>query len=149
MQEGYSFLGKGWSFPPTFDYHTQDVVMVTEEEDIVQSLKILLGTRPGERIMQPRFGCNLDVLLFEPLTATLSAYVQDLVETSILLFEPRIKLNRLEISADALNEGVVLIELDYSVRTSNSRFNLVLPFYINKFNRFFEQNDPKEFLEHF
>src|SRR6185436_12320784 len=127
-----SFLGKGWSFPPTFDNHQRSVVMVSEEEDVMQSLQILLGTVPGERVMQPGFGCNLDIMLFEPITTTLIAFVKEMIQTAILYYEPRIELDSVAINTVEIHDGLILIELDYTVRSTNSRFNLVYPFYINE-----------------
>lgn len=127
-----SFLGIGWSFPPAFDSPQATVVMVSEEEDVIQSLRILLGTRPGERVMQPGFGCNLDIMLFEPITTTLVAYVKELIQTAILYFEPRIELDSININTVEVHDGLILIELNYSIRSTNSRFNLVYPFYLNE-----------------
>lgn len=107
-------------------------MMVTEEDDVVESLRILLGTRPGERIMQPRFGCNLDVMLFEPITTTLIAFVKEMIESAILYFEPRIELDSVNISTVEIHDGLILIELNYLIRATNSRFNLVYPFYLNE-----------------
>jgi len=127
-----SFLGIGWSFPPAFDSPQSTVVMVTEEEDVMQSLRILLGTRPGERVMQPGFGCNLDIMLFEPITTTLIAFVKELIQTAILYYEPRIELDSININTVEVHDGLILIELNYTIRSTNSRFNLVYPFYLNE-----------------
>jgi len=127
-----SFLGIGWSFPPAFDSPQSTVVMVSEEEDVMQSLRILLGTRPGERVMQPGFGCNLDIMLFEPITTTLIAFVKELIQTAILYYEPRIELDSIHINTVEVHDGLILIELNYSIRSTNSRFNLVYPFYLNE-----------------
>jgi uncharacterized protein len=132
MPEEHSFIGKGWSFPPAFDNQTGTVLMVSEEDDIVQSLQILLGTRPGERVMQPGFGCNLDVMLFEPVTTTLVAFVKDLIYTAILYYEPRISMDSISINTANVNDGIILIEMEYTILASNSRFNLVYPFYLSE-----------------
>jgi len=124
-----SFLGTGWSFPPTFSKTAAGVEMVRDEEDIRQSLAILLSTTVGERIMEPRYGCDLDHLLFEPLNTTTKTYVAGLVEHAILLYEPRIDLERLTIDTGAAEEGRVDIVIEYTVRGTNSRYNLVYPFY--------------------
>jgi hypothetical protein len=124
-----SFLGKGWSFPPLFSLHQKGVVMVADEEDIRQSLQILLSTALGERVMQPKYGCNLDDLLFEPLNTTVRTYIRGLVKQAILIHEPRIRLN--DVAIEMLDEpsGRVDLVVDYTVRTTNSRYNLVYPFY--------------------
>jgi len=127
-----SFLGTGWNFPPSFDMTTGSVLMVSNAEDIAQSLQILLSTRPGERVMLPQYGCNLDVFLFEPITTTLIAYVKELIHTAVLYFEPRINLDLITINTEQVNDGVILISLDYTILATNSRFNLVYPFYLNE-----------------
>ncbi|MBN1987643.1 MAG: GPW/gp25 family protein [Prolixibacteraceae bacterium] len=127
--EKKSFLGRGWSFPPEFNRGSKNVKMLEDEADIKSSLEILLSTRLGERIMVPNYGCNLDELLFKPLNLTLKTYVTDLIKTAILYHEPRIDLNKIEIDpSDELN-GVLLIKLDYTIRITNSRKNMVYPFY--------------------
>ncbi|NOZ26261.1 MAG: GPW/gp25 family protein [Nitrospirae bacterium] len=126
-----SFLGTGWSFPPAFSRAKKGVEMVSDEEDIEGSLRILLSTSVGERILQPEYGCNIDHLIFEPLNTTLKTYITGLIEQAILFFEPRIELNSVSLEADEL-EGRVDIVIDYTVRTTNSRYNLVYPFYRNE-----------------
>ena len=129
MEESKSFLGRGWSFPPEFNSETKTVKMLTDEVDIESSLEILLSTRPGERVMVPNYGCNLDELLFKPLNLTLKTYVIDLIKTAILYYEPRIDARKIEIDpSDELN-GVLLIKIEYIIRTTNSRKNMVFPFY--------------------
>jgi phage baseplate assembly protein W len=82
--------------------------------------------------MQPGFGCSLDIMLFEPITTTLIAFVKDMIQTAILYYEPRIELDSVNINTVEIHDGLVLIELNYLVRATNSRFNLVYPFYINE-----------------
>lgn len=127
-----SYLGIGWSFPPNFNSHSKEIIMSVSQEDIEQSLEILLSTRPGERVMQPSYGCNLDIMLFEPLTVTLITYIKDLVRKAILFYEARIDANRIDVSADSVNDGIILIEVDYTIRSTNSRFNFVYPFYLEE-----------------
>lgn len=129
------YLGLGWSFPPVFDQQKGGVRMVSEEEDIAESLQVLLSTRLGERVLRPSFGCNLDVMLFEPLTTTLVTYVQDLIRTAILYHEPRIKLDFVKVQTEQVPTGLILIELEYTVLTFNSRYNLVYPFYLEEGHR--------------
>jgi hypothetical protein len=129
MDTSKSFLGRGWGFPPEFNLATKAVNMLEDEADIKSSLEILLSTRLGERVMVPDYGCNLDELLFKPLTLTLKTYVIDLIKTAILYYEPRIDLNKIAIDPTDELEGVLLINLDYTVRATNSRKNMVYPFY--------------------
>jgi phage baseplate assembly protein W len=124
-----SFLGRGWSFPPTFNRSNAGVEMLAEEADIASSLEILLSTRPGERLMLPQYGCNLDELLFENLDTRMKTLMADKIESAILYFEPRILLDGVRLREDQQLKGVVLIEIDYRVKTTNSRFNFVYPYY--------------------
>ena len=126
------FLGIGWTFPPTFQTGGAGVITVKEEEDIKQCLEIILSTTPGERVMRPDFGCNMRDMVFEPINTSLTTYMRDQIEKAILYHEPRIDLKRVAINTADVFEGVVLIEIDYVVRTTNSRQNYVYPFYINE-----------------
>jgi phage baseplate assembly protein W len=123
-----SFLGTGWSFPPRF-VAGGGVAMVSDEDDIRESLHVLFGTSAGERFLRPRYGLDMHELLFEPITTTLRTFILDRVRTSILIYEPRIDLLGLELDTSTQNEGRVTLIVDYRVRATNSRFNLVYPFY--------------------
>ncbi len=127
-----SFLGTGWSFPPSFDNQRREVAMLSDVADIESSLHILLTTRLGERVMQPDYGCNLDDLMFESLTSTFQSFIKDLVKTAILYYEPRIKLDSVELDDSQTEEGLILIVVNYTVRTTNTRFNYVFPYYKNE-----------------
>jgi len=124
-----SFLGTGWGFPPVFDNAAKGVNMLSDAEDIQSSLQILLSTRPGERVMLPKYGCNLDEMIFEPLTTTFKTYMKDLIKTAILHFEPRIDVSNIDL--DDTNEivGNILIKVEYTIRSTNSRFNFVFSYY--------------------
>ncbi len=132
MNDNTNFLGRGWSFPPEFNRASKGVEMLEQEKDIESSLNILLSTRLGERIMQPDYGCNLDEMVFEAMNLTMRTYLKDLIEHAILYHEPRIELEKLEIDTEREVEGVLLILIDYRVRTTNSRFNFVYPYYKNE-----------------
>lgn len=131
MEETRSFLGSGWSFPPQFSKPTRNALMISDEADIKNSMEILLSTRVGERILQPKYGCNLDEILFEPLTVSLQTYIKDLVFTSIYYFEPRIKPENVTLIPSA-EEGLVIVSVEYLIRATNTRHNLVYPFYLNE-----------------
>ncbi len=124
------FLGRGWGFPVTFGNQGRAVTVAEAEEDIRQSLEILLSTRVGERVLNPTFGWKRDSLMFEPLSTSFAAYLTHEIETSILFFESRIDLNTVNFETEPGQEGLVLIRIDYTVRTTNTRTNLVYPFYV-------------------
>jgi phage baseplate assembly protein W len=124
-----SFLGTGWSFPPEFPLDSGEVVMTADEQDIEASLRILFGTAPGERFLQPKYGLDLREIQFEPMSTTLRTFLQDRVRTAILIHEPRIRLLALTIDSPDPGAGTLAVAVDYEVRTTNSRFNLVFPFY--------------------
>lgn len=124
-----AYLGTGWGFPPTFNKGTRSVKLVSEEEDICESLHILLSTSLGERVMQPNYGCNLTELIFEPLSPTVTSNIKELIRTAIIYNEPRIRVNRLDINFNQEIEGLVNIVVDYTIISTNSRFNFVYPFY--------------------
>ncbi|MCI5119759.1 MAG: hypothetical protein D3908_00905 [Candidatus Electrothrix sp. AUS4] len=103
--------------------------MLEQEADIASSLEILLSTRPGERVMLPQYGCNLDELLFESLDTRMKTLMADKIESAILYHEPRIELENVRLDDSRELEGVVLIEIVYRVKETNSRFNFVFPYY--------------------
>lgn len=129
-----SFLGRGWSFPPTFSKINRQVLLTADEEDIKKSMEILLSTTIGERFLQPRFGCNLENYVFEPMNASTETSIKLTVKNAILLFEPRIKLLSVRLDTAFINEGRADINVDYEVVNTNTRFNLVYPFYLNEAN---------------
>lgn len=124
-----SFLGTGWSFPPEFAENGRAVAMTSDEDDIRASLRILFGTLRGERVMQPRYGLDPHELLFEATRATINAFVKDRILAAILLHEPRIRVLSLAIDSPEPGEGLSRISLEYEVRATNSRYNMVFPFY--------------------
>lgn len=128
-QTNNPFLGTGWSFPPRFSKIKKGVELVSGEEDIQESLRILLSTQVNERFLQPKYGCNLDELLFEPLNTTVKTYIRGLVKQAILHFEPRIELEDVVIETIDEPAGKIELVVFYRVRATNSRYNLVFPFY--------------------
>ncbi len=123
------FLGRGWTFPPTFDKALARVEMLEEEADVMSSLEILLGTMRGERIMLPLYGCGMEELVFESLDTRIKTLMIDKIESAILYHEPRVLVERVQLDDSNELEGVVLISVTYKVKTTNSRFNFVYPFY--------------------
>jgi phage baseplate assembly protein W len=127
-----SFLGTGWHFPPSFTKNGQDVWRVADEEDIQQSLHILLATAQGERAMREDFGCDLNRFAFEEMDRGLDNRLASFVKSTLLRYEPRIEVEKVETEASGETEGLLLIHVVYRVLATNSRFNLVYPFYLNE-----------------
>lgn len=126
-----AFLGRGWSFPPTFVKGGNAVNMLEAEADIKSSLIIILSTTIGERVMQPTFGCNLDQLVFESMDTTFATYVTQLIRNAILYFEPRVKLEDVQYDADQLS-GRIDITVYFTINGTNTRSNIVYPFFMNE-----------------
>jgi len=138
MPGDQSFLGCGWSFPPQFDPEEAGVRMVENVEDIHQSLDILLSTSLGERVMQPQYGCNMSDFQFEPVNNALLGILRSQVEKAILYHEPRIIVERIEVTQPDsfdLIEGRITIEIDYVIARTNSRYNYVYDYYLREANR--------------
>jgi phage baseplate assembly protein W len=127
-----SFLGRGWAFPPSFPAGGADVEMANGVEDIEQSLQILLGTWPGERVMQETFGCDLASLVFQQLDQRLINTLERLIRGAVLDHEPRIKLDRVDVARSPAEPDAILITVYYTVRATNSRYNMVFPFYLTE-----------------
>lgn len=124
-----AFLGTGWSFPPEFERRAKEVKMSSDEDDIRESLNILLSTSPGERVMQPAYGCGLKALIFENVSESTLTEIKDAIERAVLFFEPRINLESIEVNTDEINNGLMKIQLNYTIRTTNTRSNMVYPYY--------------------
>ena len=140
------FLGTGWGFPPAFDRDSRSVEMVSDEKDIEQSLQILLSTGIGERVMQPHYGCALRDFQFEPISSTFVGFVADLVRRAILLYEPRIVVERVSVTEpDEVGpvDGKVIIRVDYVVSTTNSRRNFVYDFYRREVDSYAHEVGPR------
>jgi phage baseplate assembly protein W len=125
------FLGRGWAFPVGLALD-DEVAMVADADDIRQSIRIILETDPGERVMRPDFGAGLRRLLFEPITTNTLALVQHRVEEALTTWEPRIDVLDVVVSADEAPSGRLLITIDYSIRATNTFYNLVYPFYLQE-----------------
>lgn len=141
QNDNKNFLGTGWGFPPTFSQTNRHVNLVTREQDIQQSLIILLSTSPGERLLHPSFGCNIKKMVFETINESVLTKITDAIERAILFFEPRITLEDVVINTEndagqpnSIYDGVMQIELIYTIRETNTRSNMVYPFYFLEAN---------------
>jgi len=129
-----AFLGKGWSFPPEFFSSGAAVGMVSDEEDIKQSLTILFGTSLNERVMFSSYGCDLSRYQFEEIDNALINGLTGIIEDAILDYEPRITVDVVDISQSSDEVGLLLISIQYTIRATNNRYNMVYPFYISEAN---------------
>ena len=127
-----TFLGRGWAFPPSFDHHSRSVETVKNEEDIIESLRILLSTTPGERPMEPGYGCDLSPLAFQRLDLNLETFMINNIKKAILYYEPRIRVNSVNIDITNRLEGTINIRVNYTVRATNTVRNMVYPYQFEK-----------------
>jgi len=125
------FLGRGWKFPVSVD--TGGLFAMSEyEQDIKEAIWIILSTSKGERVMRPAFGCGVHDYVFASINSSTFTLIESSVKESLTLWEPRIELMNIEILTEKINEGKLMISIDYKVRTTNNRFNLVYPFYLTE-----------------
>ena len=125
-----AFLGQGWAFPVAIA-SSGDIATAIYEDDVQQAIRIILGTEPGERVMRPDFGTGLRGLMFEPINTTTIALAQHRVQQALVLWEPRIDSIDVKVDADPPN-GKLMINVSYRVRTTNTFYNLVYPFYLQE-----------------
>lgn len=129
LYEEKAFLGVGWAFPLRIDPEG-GMAMASFEEDVRQAIKIIIGTALGERVMRPDFGAGLQRLVFETVSTTTMALVKHQVEQALIEWEPRINLEDIRVTTDPATRNLLLIEVDYRVRATNTFYNLVYPFYL-------------------
>jgi uncharacterized protein len=125
------FLGRGWGFPVAAD-RDGEIRLVAEAEDVRQAVLLILETEPGERVMRPDFGCGLRGLVFEPLNEGTLALVRARVEEGLTAWEPRIDLERVTVTADQGETGLLVVDIGYRIRATNTFYNLVYPFYLHE-----------------
>ena len=126
-----SFLGTGWNFPPTFRREWWGPEMLSGEDDVRSSIHIILATVTGERVMLPTFGCNLQPHLFDPMNASNVTLIEKIVKEALVFHEPRIIVDQVVATAVQF-EGRLDISVDYTIITTNTRYNYVYPFYVNE-----------------
>jgi uncharacterized protein len=123
------FLGTGWAFP-IHRGGDGDVALVADEDLVAQSIWLILATAPGERVQRPDFGCGIHDLVFSVADSAASGSIADAVRTALGRYEPRIDLLGVSVAPSAQDPATLDIAIDYVVRTTNNRFNLVYPFYL-------------------
>lgn len=125
------FLGNGWQFPVNVS-STGKMGMSSYEDDIKEAIWIILGTSKGERTMRPDFGCGIYDYVFAPVNTSTIMLIEASVREALVFWEPRIQITSVKAVADTDEEEKLLINIDYTVRTTNNRFNLVYPFYLKE-----------------
>lgn len=123
------FVGRGFRFPLAVD-HTGSIALTNGPEDLDCSIRVILSTAPGERVMRPQFGCKIWDLLFEPVNANTLGLMAQAVRDALAQWEPRVMVRGVDVHPDAVNAALVRIAVAYTVRTTNDRRNLVYPFYV-------------------
>ena len=132
MNEQKDFLGRGWAMPVELDPRTGLVASVAYEEDIRQSMRIILETAPGERVMRPNFGCGIHELVFSVVDSTAIQQIRSTVQEALRRCEARIDVLDVTVEEAATREGKLLVQIEYRVRRTNQTGNLVFPFYFRE-----------------
>lgn len=122
------FIGTGWAFPLRTDA-TSGIALVSGDREVAESIRLILGTAPGERPMRPDFGCAIHDLVFAPADQATAGQIAFEVRLALQRWEPRIVLDDVQVSLGEADEGVLLIDVRYTLRGSNDPRNLVFPFY--------------------
>ena len=126
---GQQFVGAGWAFPPRPDA-TGSIALVRGEREIEESIRLVLATSPGERPMRPEFGCAIHDYVFAPADAGTAGQVAYEIRLALDRWEPRIEVVGIDVRFDAVEDGVLYIDISYTVRGTNDPRNLVFPFYV-------------------
>ena len=127
-----NFLGRGWRFPVKVDSATGRIMMSEHEDDIAEAIRIILLTSQGERVMRPDFGCGAHNYVFGLSDSTTLNLLKSSIEEAIMIWEPRVLEVEVRPQIDADDPQKILLNIRYRVRSTNSLFNLVYPFYLNE-----------------
>jgi len=124
-----AFLGRGWAFPVRTG-PDGEITVAEYEQDVHEAVRLVLGTEMGERVMLPEFAAGLRSLVFEPLSTTTRALVQHRVREALVTYEPRIDVVEVKVDLQRGAQPAVLVDVEYRVRSTNTFYNLVYPFYL-------------------
>jgi phage baseplate assembly protein W len=122
-------VGRGWVFPPKIGPQG-GVALTSERSELEQSIRIILTTSPGQRVMRPTFGCRLHELVFAPNNSHTAAQAQRFVEEALGMWEPRITVMRVDVRPDPEEGSRMLIAIEYKVKATHDQRSLVFPFYL-------------------
>jgi len=132
MLDPRSYLGRGWSFPVRPQGRAGTIRLSEYEEDVRESIRIILATSKGERVMRPDFGCGIHDLVFEVISTTTMTEIEDDVRAALATFEPRLDVVGVSVTADPGFDGKLNVSIDYVIRGTNNQLNFVYPFYIKE-----------------
>lgn len=124
-----SFLGTGLAFPLQVNQRGE-LAMVSGEKDIEQAIWIILGTRLGERVMRPTFGCRAQELIFEPRDATTFTLMKTYVEEALKFWEPRINVKAIDLSLDDASDSAIYVDIQYEIKETHDVRSIVYPFFL-------------------
>jgi phage baseplate assembly protein W len=127
-----SYLGRGWKFPVRLDAEELVIQFSEYDQDIRESIWIILSTAKGERLMRPDFGCGIHDLVFEAINAGTLAEIENSIRAAVATFEPRIDVAQVAAKSNGATEGRLNISIDYYIRGTNNLLNLVYPFYVRE-----------------
>jgi uncharacterized protein len=122
------FVGAGWSFPLELD-RTGGFALVTDEREIQQAIRLILGTSYGERPMRPDFGCRIHEFVFAEADAGTAGDIATEVRASLRRWEPRIDVDDVVVTIDDADRSLLYVDVRYHVKNTNDPRNLVFPFY--------------------
>ncbi len=125
------FLGTGWKYPVTVEADGS-ISSSSYDENIRESILIILGTAKGERLMRPEFGCSIYEYAYGTMDTLTRRMIENSVYEALVKWEPRIEVNEVKTLTEKSTEGKILIIIDYKVRRSNTQVNLVYPFYLKE-----------------
>ena len=128
------FLGRGWKYlrEKPVSVMNRSIAISEGEDSIKESIMIILGTSKGERVMRPDFGCNINELVFAPNDTSTATLLVFYIKEALMKWEPRIEVNAVNIAPDKDEGNKLLADIEYTVKTSNSKNNLVYPFYLER-----------------
>jgi phage baseplate assembly protein W len=124
-----TFLGSGWAFPITLS-ETGGIAVSQNDDKIKESIRLILSTAKGERVMLPEFGCDIHDFAFSVINTSTLTMMKTAVKDALVVWEPRIEVIVVEVSIDGLEHGVLYMQVNYRVRTTNAEQNLVYPFFL-------------------
>ena len=124
-----TILGTGWAFPIQTNPRGE-IQLVSSDLDIAQSIQIILGTHPGERVMRPTFGCRVHEMMFEPRDATTMSMIKKYVDEALQLWEPRIQVFAVNTESSDEQDGAIFVEIEYQVKATHDTRSIVYPFFL-------------------